>query len=56
MTRGVGVPAFERIPYFPEQAHQLLADVERLILVEAKPPVSFFGYPGVKLGVAGLRG
>jgi acetolactate synthase I/II/III large subunit len=48
MTRGSGVPAFERIPYFPEQAHQLLADVERLVLVEAKPPVSFFGYPGVR--------
>ncbi|MGA7240042.1 MAG: acetolactate synthase large subunit [Bryobacteraceae bacterium] len=48
MTRGAGVPAFERIPYFPEQAHQLLADVERLISVGAKPPVSFFGYPGVR--------
>jgi acetolactate synthase-1/2/3 large subunit len=48
MTRGSGVPGFERIPYFPEQAHQLLADVERLVLVEAKPPVSFFGYPGVR--------
>lgn len=47
MTRGAGIPAFERIPYFPEQAQQLLADVERLVLVEAKPPVSFFGYPGV---------
>ena len=30
MTRGAGIPAFERIPYFPEQAQQLLADVERL--------------------------
>ena len=48
MTRGAGVPVFDRIPYFPEQAHQLLADVERLISVEAKPPVSFFGYPGVR--------
>ncbi len=48
MTRGAGVPVFDRIPYFPEQAHQLLADVERLISVEAKPPVSFFGYPAVR--------
>jgi acetolactate synthase-1/2/3 large subunit len=48
MTRGSGVPAFDRIPYFPEQAHQLLAGIERLVLVEAKPPVSFFGYPGVR--------
>jgi acetolactate synthase I/II/III large subunit len=48
MTRGWGVPAFERVPYFPEQAQALLAEFERLILVEAKPPVSFFGYPGVR--------
>src|SRR5215469_2794766 len=48
MTRGSGVPAFERIPYFPEQAHQLLDNIERLVLVEAKPPVSFFGYPGIR--------
>lgn len=48
MTRGRGIPAFERIPYFPEQAQAALADVERLVLVESKPPVSFFGYPGVR--------
>ena len=48
MARGSGVPAFERIPYFPDQAHALLAGIERLVLVEAKPPVSFFGYPGVR--------
>ncbi|HYO84756.1 MAG TPA: acetolactate synthase large subunit, partial [Bryobacteraceae bacterium] len=35
-----------RIPYFPEPAEQALGGLERLILVEAKPPVSFFGYPG----------
>lgn len=37
----------EQIPYFPEPALQLLGDLENLILVEAKIPVSFFGYPGV---------
>ena len=52
MTRGCDVPAFERIPYFPEQAHELLGGFERLILVEAKPPVSFFGYPGVRSSLA----
>jgi acetolactate synthase-1/2/3 large subunit len=36
----------QRIPYFPEPAEALLAGLEHLILVEAKPPVSFFGYPG----------
>jgi acetolactate synthase-1/2/3 large subunit len=33
------------VPYFPEPALALLADVPRLILVETQPPVSFFGYP-----------
>ncbi len=45
-TRGGDMPAVERIPYFPEFAEALLAGFERLILVEARPPVSFFGYPG----------
>ncbi len=48
MTRGVGIPAVERIPYFPEAAQALLAGFERLVLVETRPPVSFFGYPGVR--------
>jgi acetolactate synthase-1/2/3 large subunit len=48
MTRGGGIPAAERIPYFPEAAQALLAGCERLILVEARPPVSFFGYPGMR--------
>jgi len=33
------------IPYFPEAALPLLADVRHLIVVETQPPVSFFGYP-----------
>jgi acetolactate synthase-1/2/3 large subunit len=52
MTRGCGVPAFDRIPYFPEQAQPLLAPYRRLVMVEAKPPVSFFGYPGVRSTLA----
>jgi acetolactate synthase I/II/III large subunit len=35
-----------QIPYFPEPAIEMLRDLENLILVEAKAPVSFFGYPG----------
>jgi len=52
ITRGVGIPAVERIPYFPEQAQELLAGFERLVLVEARPPVSFFGYPGMRSALA----
>jgi acetolactate synthase I/II/III large subunit len=33
------------IPYFPEPAIAALANVRNLILVEAQPPISFFGYP-----------
>ncbi len=51
-TRGAHIPAIERIPYFPENAQALLADVERLVLVEARPPVSFFGYPGLRSTLA----
>ena len=51
-TRGRDIPAVERIPYFPEPAQALLAGFERLILVEARPPVSFFGYPGVRSTLA----
>jgi acetolactate synthase-1/2/3 large subunit len=41
--RGRFQPA--RIPYFPEAALAALAGLRHLLLVESKPPVSFFGYP-----------
>jgi acetolactate synthase-1/2/3 large subunit len=46
LARGAGLVAVERIPYFAEQIVDFLKDVEQLILVGAKPPVSFFAYPG----------
>ena len=52
MSRGGDIPAVERIPYFPEPAQALLAGFERMILVEAQPPVSFFGYPGLRSTLA----
>ena len=36
----------ERIPYFAEQIVAFLRDIEQIVLVGAKPPVSFFAYPG----------
>jgi acetolactate synthase-1/2/3 large subunit len=42
----------KRIPYFPEPAQELLSGLEHLILIEAKPPVSFFGYPGLRSELA----
>jgi acetolactate synthase-1/2/3 large subunit len=46
LARGAGRVIIERIPYFAEQIVEALASVEQLILVGAKPPVSFFAYPG----------
>jgi acetolactate synthase I/II/III large subunit len=51
-SRGGDIPAVERLPYFPEPAQALLAGFDRLILVEAQPPVSFFGYPGLRSSLA----
>ena len=36
----------QRIAYFPEPAEAQLSGLKRLYLIEAKAPVSFFGYPG----------
>lgn len=46
IAQGRGVPAFEAVPYFPEQASEALSGLETLVLVGTKPPVAFFGYPG----------
>jgi acetolactate synthase-1/2/3 large subunit len=35
------------VPYFPEGALPMFADVQNLILIEAERPVSFFAYPGI---------
>jgi acetolactate synthase-1/2/3 large subunit len=48
VQRGAGRVIVERLPYFAEQIVDTLAGVRQLILVGAKPPVSFFAYPGKK--------
>ena len=45
LARGAGRVPIERIPYFAEQIVATLAEVDHLILVNAKPPVAFFAYP-----------
>ncbi len=45
LPRGRGAFNPLRLPYFPEPAEEALSGLDRLILVEAAPPVSFFGYP-----------
>ncbi|AVP97777.1 acetolactate synthase large subunit [Ahniella affigens] len=46
LERGAGLPTVERIAYLAELAGVQLNGLDDLILVDAKPPVSFFAYPG----------
>jgi acetolactate synthase-1/2/3 large subunit len=48
LERGAGLPAVERLFYWPELATTQLKGLEHLILADAQPPVSFFAYPGKK--------
>ena len=46
IQRGAGRVVAERIPYLAEGMAEFLQGLEQLILVGAKPPVTFFAYPG----------
>lgn len=48
LERGAGLPEVERIAYLAEMASVQLKEIDDLILVDAKAPVSFFAYPGKK--------
>jgi acetolactate synthase-1/2/3 large subunit len=45
MQRGAGLPDVLKLPYPPDGARKQLDGVEHLVLVGAKEPVAFFGYP-----------
>lgn len=47
VARGAGAGKLEKLPYLAEQAVEHLKDVDNLILLGAKSPVSFFAYPNV---------
>ena len=46
VQRGRGRLPLDRVPYVVDQATAALGWVEHLVLVNAKAPVGFFGYPG----------
>lgn len=46
LARGAGLPQVLRIPFVVDQAVEMLKGAGQLVLVGAKPPVAFFGYPG----------
>ncbi len=48
LERGAGLPPVERLAYVPELASVQLSGLKHLILVDAKAPVTFFAYPGLK--------
>jgi acetolactate synthase-1/2/3 large subunit len=52
MERGGGLPAPERLPYFPEEATAVLEQASTVILAGAREPVAFFGYPGLRSELA----
>jgi acetolactate synthase I/II/III large subunit len=45
LERGAGTPAMDRLPYFPEQAIEMLKPFDTIVIAGAKKPVAFFGYP-----------
>ena len=45
LERGAGTPALDRLPYFPEQAIEMLHPFDTIVIAGAKKPVAFFGYP-----------
>ena len=45
VQRGAGRSEVERLPYFGEQAADVLQGTEHLILVSTQAPVTFFAYP-----------
>ncbi|GAA1233695.1 acetolactate synthase large subunit [Prauserella halophila] len=46
LERGAGLPTVERLGYVAEQAEQQLAGTAHLVVAGARPPATFFAYPG----------
>ncbi len=47
LERGAGTPTLDRLPYFPEQAIEMLKPFDTIVIAGAKEPVAFFGYPNL---------
>ena len=45
--RGAGVPPLQRLAYLAEAAQKQLQGFGHIVLAGARPPVSFFAYPGL---------
>lgn len=47
VEQGHGLPRFDSVPYFPEQAIDAFAEVKTLVVAGTSAPVAFFGYERV---------
>lgn len=47
IAQGRDLPTFESIPYFPEQAIEVLGSLSDLVIAGTRAPVAFFGYRSV---------
>ncbi|HUO05933.1 MAG TPA: acetolactate synthase large subunit [Candidatus Binataceae bacterium] len=47
IERGAGMPAVERLPYFPTQAIDALKPFASIVVAGAAKPVAFFGYRNI---------
>jgi acetolactate synthase-1/2/3 large subunit len=52
ISRGAGTAVIDRLPYLTEMAVDHVKEIENLILIGAKAPVSFFAYPGLPSAIA----
>jgi acetolactate synthase-1/2/3 large subunit len=52
IERGAGLPAVERLAYWPKLASAQLEALEDLVLVDAQAPVSWFAYAGQRSSLA----
>jgi acetolactate synthase I/II/III large subunit len=55
VARGEGTAKIDRLPYLAEMAVDSLKDIDQLVLIGAKAPVSFFAYPNVPSAIAPER-
>ena len=46
VERGAGRVSVDRVPYPVDQALEVLKSYKNVVLVGARPPIAFFGYPG----------
>ena len=50
VQRGAGRAEVQRLPYFGEQAAEVLAGTQHLILLSTQAPITFFAYPDKPIG------